>query len=104
MERDFTYIKDISSGIFSALKKNYGYEIFNLGNNKIERLENIVSIIENKLEKKAIIELSPIQPGDVVKTCADISRAQNKLNFKPSVSVNEGICEFIDWYIDYHNL
>ena len=65
MKRDFTFIDDIISGIVSSINNNHQYEIFNLGNNKSENLMDIVSIIENKLGKKAVIDFKNMQPGDV---------------------------------------
>ena len=67
MKRDFTFIDDIISGIVSSINNNHQYEIFNLGNNKSENLMDIVSIIENKLGKKAVIDFQNMQPGDVKK-------------------------------------
>ena len=80
MKRDFTFIDDIISGIVSSINNNHQYEIFNLGNNKSENLMDIVSIIENKLGKKAIIDFQNMQPGDVQKTYADIEIAKNKID------------------------
>ena len=104
MNRDFTFIDDIVSGIISSINHNYNCEIFNLGNNKSESLMEIVSIIEKKLNKKAIIQFEPMQLGDVKKTFADIGKAKNKLNFSPKTNVNNGICKFIDWYLDYNGI
>ena len=103
MERDFTYIDDIISGIRSAIKKNYDFEIFNLGNNKSEHLMDMISIIENKLNMKAILNFLPLQPGDVIKTSSDIKLSIEKLDYKPSVSINKGIPIFIDWYKNFYN-
>ena len=101
MQRDFTYINDIVNGIISAITNNYKCEIFNLGNNKSEDLMDVLSIIENKLDKKAIIEFEKMQPGDVNKTFADIDKAKKKLGFSPKVDVEEGIDKFISWYLNY---
>ena len=103
MKRDFTFIDDIISGIVSSINNNHQYEIFNLGNNKSENLMDIVSIIENKLGKKAIIDFKNIQPGDVKKTYADIEIAKNKIGYNPKTSVSTGLEKFIDWYLEYTN-
>ena len=103
MKRDFTYIDDIILGIRSAINKKYDYEIFNLGNNKSENLMDMISIIENELGVKAIIEYMPLQPGDVIETTADISKSIKRLNYHPLISIKEGIPRFIDWYKSYYN-
>ena len=101
MKRDFTYIDDIIDGIISSIKNNYDCEIFNLGNNKSVNLMDVVSFIEKKIGKKAIVEFEPIQPGDVEKTFADIDKAKRKLGYSPNTNVKEGIGNFIDWYLEY---
>tara|TARA_Y100000816_G_scaffold291450_1_gene282827 strand:+ start:1437 stop:2411 length:975 start_codon:yes stop_codon:yes gene_type:complete len=98
MQRDFTYIDDIISGIKSSIKKNYSYEIFNLGNNKSENLMDMISAIESCLKKKAKIKYLDMQPGDVKKTCADIDYTKLKLGYNPKISMHDGIIKFIDWY------
>tara|TARA_Y100001958_G_scaffold145286_1_gene123895 strand:- start:553 stop:1524 length:972 start_codon:yes stop_codon:yes gene_type:complete len=103
MKRDFTFIDDIISGIVSSINNNHQYEIFNLGNNKSENLMDIVSIIENKLGKKAVIDFQNMQPGDVQKTYADIEIAKNKIGYDPKTSVSIGLEKFIDWYLEYTN-
>tara|TARA_Y100001935_G_C17303928_1_gene511022 strand:+ start:234 stop:1205 length:972 start_codon:yes stop_codon:yes gene_type:complete len=103
MKRDFTFIDDIISGIVSSINNNHQYEIFNLGNNKSENLMDIVSMIENKLGKKAVIDFQNMQPGDVQKTYADIEIAKNKIGYDPKTSVSIGLEKFIDWYLEYTN-
>ena len=102
MYRDFTYIDDIVYGIKSALKNNYDYEIFNLGNNKAEKITQMVKIIENKLSIKAKVELKPIQLGDVEKTYADIRKAKLMLDYSPETKFENGIEKFIDWFCSYY--
>tara|TARA_B100000945_G_scaffold182497_1_gene146332 strand:+ start:3718 stop:4683 length:966 start_codon:yes stop_codon:yes gene_type:complete len=103
MKRDFTYIDDIILGTRAAIEKNYKCEIFNLGNSKSERLMDIISIMEKYIDKKAKINYLPIQPGDVVETYADINKSKEKLDFLPSVNVEDGIIRFIDWYKIFKN-
>jgi UDP-glucuronate 4-epimerase len=103
MKRDFTYIDDIIDGIVSSINHNYKCEVFNLGKNKTEDLMDIVSIIEERVGKKAIIEFEPMQPGDVKETYADISKAESKLKFSPKIDVKNGLNKFLDWYIEYSN-
>ncbi|MEX0961400.1 MAG: NAD-dependent epimerase/dehydratase family protein [Simkaniaceae bacterium] len=104
MLRDFTYIDDIVAGIVSALNYNASYEIFNLGNSHPERLDQLISYLENGLQKKAQRISLPMQPGDVQCTYANIEKSQKKLNFSPKISLEKGIEKFIDWYLDYSRL
>ena len=104
MFRDFTFIDDIVFGIKSAIKNNYNYEIFNLGNNRPEKITKMIKIIQDELDKKAIVKLKPMQLGDVKKTYADIKKAQAMLGYNPSKDLKSGLREFIDWYSSYHRL
>jgi len=104
MKRDFTYIDDIVSGTRAAIDKNYKCEIFNLGNNKSEALMDIISIIEEFVCKKAIIDFMPMQPGDVKKSFADIEKSKDLLNFSPNTNIKDGINFFIDWFLKYHSI
>jgi UDP-glucuronate 4-epimerase len=104
MKRDFTYVADIVDGIISSIEKNHRCEVFNLGNNKSENLMDVVSLIEKKIGKKAIIEFETMQPGDVEKTHADIDKAKSKLGFLPKTNIEDGIGNFIDWYLEYLRL
>ncbi len=104
MKRDFTYIDDIIAGIRSSIEKNYSYEIFNLGNNRSENLMDMIGYLEKALGTEAELNFIDIQPGDVENTIANISNAKKKLNFKPNVSIEEGIPKFIKWYKLYHKL
>ncbi len=104
MKRDFTYIDDIVKGTISALEYNYNCEIFNLGNNRSENLMNVINLIEKALNKKAIIDFQPIQPGDVLETFADIDYSMEKLNYKPTINIDKGVKLFIDWFKEYYNV
>jgi len=98
MQRDFTYIDDIIQGCVSALHYKGGHEIFNLGNHTPEPLLKLVHLIEKYLGKKALIEFQPMQPGDVVATWADVTKSQRLLGYTPSISLEEGMRRFIEWY------
>lgn len=104
MQRDFTYIDDIVDGIFSSLNKNFGFEIFNLGNSNTIKLKYFIELIEKELNKKAKINFLSMQQGDVKKTFANISKAQQLLNFQPKTNVEDGIKKFIEWYKQYYNV
>ncbi len=101
MNRDFTYIDDIIKGLISSIDKNYKCEIFNLGNSSSESLMDVVSIIEDRIGKKAIIQYEPMQLGDVKKTYADIKKSKDKLGYSPQTNIKDGIIHFLDWYLDY---
>jgi UDP-glucuronate 4-epimerase len=101
MFRDFTYIDDIIYGIRSAINKNYKCEIFNLGNEKSFSVTHMLDLIQNCLNKKAIVEYHDIQLGDVKETIADISYSKKKLGYNPNTSLEEGVSKFIKWYKMY---
>lgn len=98
MRRDFTYIDDIVRGTAAAIDLGASCEIFNLGNNHPENLSTLVSLIEKFSGKKAVVELLPMQMGEVVETYADIAKAKDKLGFVPSTSLEEGLERFVEWY------
>ncbi|MDO8669431.1 MAG: GDP-mannose 4,6-dehydratase [Candidatus Buchananbacteria bacterium] len=100
-KRDFTYIDDMVAGIISALDNCKGYEIFNLGHSQPVALEYLISIIEDKLNKKAIKNYLPLQAGDVPETYADITKAKKFLGYNPQISIEEGLDKFLMWYIRY---
>lgn len=102
MKRDFTYIDDIVQGVMGALQLNFsGYKIYNLGNNNPVELAYFIKVLEHALNKKAIINYIPIQPGDVEVTYADISAAQEDLNFNPQTTIEMGLPALVQWYKDY---
>ena len=101
MIRDFTYIDDIVTGIRSSIASDCKNEVFNLGSQTKVNMKYVISIIEKKLGKKAIVRYVDIQPGDVKASLADIHSSQKKLNYKSMTSIEEGIPLFIDWYLGY---
>ncbi|MDD2598059.1 MAG: GDP-mannose 4,6-dehydratase [Kiritimatiellae bacterium] len=102
MSRDFTYIDDIVAGVVAALFANNleRYEIINLGNNHPEQLMDMIKYLSQGLEIEPQIEFMPMQPGDVHKTYADISLAQEKLNYNPKTDLKTGLQKFIEWYLN----
>jgi len=104
MRRDFTYIDDIVQGVLASIDKDFDFEIFNLGNSKTVELEYFIECTEKELGIKAEKNILPLQPGDLVVTYADISKAKKMLNFNPTTNVEEGIKRFIEWYREYYNL
>ncbi len=96
--RDYTYVTDTVDGIMACLQKNFGYEIFNLGESQTVELGYLITLLEKALGKKAIIDRQPAQPGDVPITYADITKARQRLGYRPTVKIEEGIPRFIDWF------
>ena len=104
MERDFTYVDDIVNGIISAMDKDFKYEIFNLGNSNPEKLMTFVETLEKHCGKKAKKEFHPMQPGDVKRTHADLTKTKEMLGWEPTTNIDEGLKSFIKWYKEYHNI
>lgn len=97
--RDYTYIDDIVQGTMAALKYDGPlFDIFNLGESETIPLKDLIAAIETALGKKAKINQLPEQPGDVPLTCADISKAQRLLGYKPTTRFSEGLPRFVDWF------
>jgi len=96
--RDYTYISDILDGVMACTDKEFGYDIFNLGESQTVRLDRLVELLESALGKRAIIDRQPPQPGDVPFTCADISKARARLGYAPQVRIEQGIPLFVDWF------
>ncbi len=98
--RDYTYIDDIISGVVKAINyatENSCYEIFNLGESRTVSLLEMVDTLEKVIGKKAVREFLPMQPGDVDKTSADISKSKKLLGYNPQTDFEEGVSKFIDW-------
>ena len=99
--RDYTYVEDIVSGIVSSInyvnKKEKVFEIFNIGGDKTVSLNEMVKTIEDVLGKKAKLNKLPMQPGDVNRTCADISYSKKIIGYNPKTTFKEGIRKFIEW-------
>lgn len=111
MYRDFTYVDDIVEGICNMLdsipKENESgvrYKIYNIGNNKPEKLMYFIETLEKAIGKTAKKEFLPMQPGDVYQTYADVSELMHDFNFKPSTSIADGLREFAKWYKEYYNI
>ena len=122
MERDFTYIDDIVEGIYKLLplapKSNpewdetednlsesfAPYKVYNIGNNQPVQLEKFISVLEDKIGKKAERVYMEMQPGDVVRTYADTSDLEKAIGFKPSTSIEDGLQKFVDWYKEFYSV
>lgn len=114
MQRDFTYIDDIVSGVLAALDKPppddgmvkaggsvTPHSIYNIGNHRAEQLGRLIDLIEEACGKPAIRDYQPMQPGDVPATYADISAIQQDLGFAPVTPIDVGVPHFVSWYRDY---
>ena len=122
LKRDFTYIDDIVEGITrliptvptgnSAWRGEQPdpatsfapYKIYNIGNNQPVELMHFIEVLEQKLNKKAIKNLLPIQDGDVPATFADVDDLMRDVGFKPGTSIEDGIGKFVDWYLEFYNV
>ncbi len=104
MKRDFTYIDDIVAGTIAAIDLGAACEIFNLGNHCPISLIYLIQLLEEGLQKKAVRNMLPMQPGEVTETYADIEKSQRMLGFRPAVSLEEGILKFLQWYRSYHGV
>lgn len=118
--RDFTYVDDIVEGVIRVndrpaqanpdwdamnpdpASSNVPFRVYNIGNNNPVKLTEYVEAIEECLGKKAIIELLPLQPGDVPDTTADTSELERATGYRPATPVKEGVRRFVEWYREYH--
>jgi UDP-glucuronate 4-epimerase len=121
MRRDFTYIDDIVEGVVRVMdhipqpdtqwlgdspdpgSSPAPYRIYNIGNHNPVKLMDFIEAIEAALGKEAKKEYLPLQAGDVPASFADVEDLVNAVGFKPDTSIQEGIQNFIDWYLDYYN-
>ncbi len=111
MKRDFTFVDDIVSGVVAAAdmapldgEGAARHRVYNIGNNKPERLMDFIVAIEDAAGRKAEKIMLPMQPGDVYETYANIDRIQADLGFAPTTSLAEGIPQFVDWFRKRHGV
>ena len=107
MWRDFTYVDDIVAGVLAAMAKSptgpLPHKVYNLGNHRSEKLTDFIAALEQALGKKAEMRFEPMQPGDVVKTYADIEEAHRDLGFEPTTPMDEGVRKFVRWYRTFYS-
>ncbi|MDD3012503.1 MAG: GDP-mannose 4,6-dehydratase [Candidatus Gastranaerophilales bacterium] len=104
-KRDYTFVDDILQGILASVEYDKTqYEIINLGESQTIELNDLISLLEENLQKKAIVERQSLQPGDVPLTYADISKARKLLGYNPTTPVNEGLKKFTAWFNEYYAL
>ena len=122
MKRDFTYVDDIIEGVVRVMDHIPGhdpswktempdpatshapYRVYNIGNNQPVELGRFIEVLEERLGKKTEKKLLPMQPGDVLSTCADVSDLDAAVGFRPDTSIEDGIARFVDWYREYYGL
>ncbi len=123
MQRDFTYVDDIVSGVVAALDRpaqidpNWDamapdpatsgvapWRILNLGNSQRVELMRYIEVLEEKLGRKAKLNLLPMQPGDVARTEADVTDTKAALDYAPSTPIEVGVANFVDWYLEYYRV
>lgn len=105
MMRDFTYIDDIVSGVIATalepavFETDIPHRVYNIGNNKPEKLLRFIEIIEEATGCVAEKKMEPMQPGDVYETYADIDALSRDYGFSPTTSLEQGIPKFVDWFL-----
>lgn len=109
LERDFTYIDDIVDGILSVcvrppMELEVPYRILNLGNNHPVKLGDFVLMLERLLGREANKKYVEMQPGDVLRTCANIDKAKAIAGYSPKTTIDVGLKRFVDWYVDYYSI
>ncbi len=104
MERDFTYIDDIIEGVLKVIQESdpKGYQLYNIGNNNPIVLMDFIQILEGELGTKAKKEYLDMQPGDVLRTYADIGPLESRYGFKPRIDLQTGLRHFVHWFKDYY--
>jgi len=122
MRRDFTYIDDIVEGVIRTTDRiaapdpqwsgaapdpsssSAPYRLYNIGNNNPVELTRFIAAIESSLGRKAVLDLQPMQPGDVPATAADVADLQRDVGFSPSTAIEDGVARFVSWYRDYYRV
>ena len=122
MVRDFTFVDDIVKGVVRVMDRPAApdqewdpmhptpstsqapYRVFNIGNNRPVKLMRYIEVLEECLGKKAVLELLPMQPGDVAATTADVTALNAATGFAPSTPVETGIARFVEWYREYYKV
>jgi len=120
MQRDFTYVDDVAEGTVRALDRpaagDPGFDsrspdpatswapwrVYNIGNHQPVALLDYIAALERALGKKAILELKPMQPGDVKATCADTRRLAEAVGFAPATPLDTGLARFAEWFRSYY--
>lgn len=120
--RDFTYVDDIVEGVIRVsdqiaqpdpdwnsatpdpASSSAPFRLYNIGNSQPVILSDYIAAIERAVGKKAVVELLPLQPGDVPDTAADVTALVNAIGYKPNTPIQDGVDAFVAWYRNYHGL
>ena len=115
MRRDFTYVDDVVAAVVDVLDcppldngspkpggSHAAHALYNVGNNRPEALDRLIALLEGATGRTAMIEHAPLQPGDMIETCADIADLTRDTGFSPRVTLEEGVPSFVDWFRHYH--
>jgi len=103
LARDFTFVEDAVAGTLGALDRTGdGHRIYNIGNGRAEPLMRFIETLEAALGARARIDFRPMQPGDVLETCADIGEAARHFDYAPRTAIDEGLPRFSSWYRSYY--
>ncbi len=103
LARDFTFVEDAVAGTLGALDRTgEGHRIYNIGNGRAEPLMRFIETLEAALGVEARIDFRPMQPGDVLETCADIGEAARHFGYAPRTAIDEGLPRFSSWYRAYY--
>ncbi|MCL4221275.1 MAG: NAD-dependent epimerase/dehydratase family protein [Phycisphaerales bacterium] len=97
--RDYTYIADIVQGVLAAYENidRFGFRVWNLGSDRPTALDDLVATIAEVVGRRPIIERAPMQPGDVERTWADLTRARAELNYNPATQLRDGVASQWVW-------
>ena len=105
LKRDFTYVDDIVAGVLACLGRPPGPGqpplLFNIGNNRAERVSDLVALLESCLGRKAVVRNVPRPVADVVETCADLSAIERHAGYRPTTPLSLGIPRFVEWFRPY---
>lgn len=122
LSRDFTYVEDVAEAVVRVLDRppqrnpaydhsnpradqsDAPYRVLNVGNERPVQLMDFISALESALGKKAILNFQPMQPGDVLRTEADVSALRELIGYSPSTSIEAGLAKWADWYKTYHGI
>jgi UDP-glucuronate 4-epimerase len=122
LSRDFTYVDDIVEGVVRVIDSapagdpawhgdapdpatsRAPYRVFNIGNNRPVKLMHFIEVLERCLGRKAVLDLLPMQPGDVPATYADTSALEAAVGFRPATDLETGIARFVEWYKAYYGV
>ncbi len=110
LERDFTYIDDIVDGVLRVLDRvpppeaGVSHRLFNIGNHRPEPLLRFIEVLSTALEREPVMNMLPMQPGDVHSTCADISPIEQEYGWRPTTTIDEGLPRFVQWYRQFHRV